>query len=174
MKWSINELYQYQSKGLEIDETINLDELKNEHDELRGVEPVHVSGRADITSSKAAFHLIIEGVMILPCARTLVDVRYPFKIDTTEIYLLKPTDYVDEEEPEIHQLEGDSVDLIPVIKELILLEIPIQVFSDNVNEEGAAPQEGKDWQVISEEESKAKVDPRLADLAKFFDNNKKS
>ncbi|MCD7033910.1 DUF177 domain-containing protein [Metabacillus sp. GX 13764] len=174
MKWSINELHQYQSKGLELDETIRLDELKDVHNELRKIEPVHVKGHADISSSKAAFHLLIEGTMILPCSRTLVDVRYPFKIDTTEIYLLKAMEFADEEEPEIHQLDGDSVDLIPMIKELILLEIPMQVFCDDVNEEGAAPQEGKDWQVISEEEKKAKVDPRLADLAKFFDNNKES
>lgn len=38
----------------------------------------------------------------------------------------------------------------------------------------AAPQSGKDWAVISEEESKHKVDPRFAKLADFFDNNKES
>ena len=38
---------------------------------------------------------------------------------------------------------------------------------------GAAPQSGKDWEVISEEENKEKVDPRLAGLAKFFKDKKK-
>ena len=33
----------------------------------------------------------------------------------------------------------------------------------------AAPQSGKDWEVIHEQDKKEKVDPRLAGLAKFFD-----
>ncbi|MBS2968859.1 DUF177 domain-containing protein [Metabacillus sp. KIGAM252] len=174
MKWLINQLYQYQSKGLELDEEINLTELINEHKDVRDISPVHVNGRAAIQSDKATFQLTVTGVLTLPCARTLVDVRFPFHIETTEVYLLKPTDYDEELEGEIHTLDSDEVDLIPAIKELILLEIPMQVFSDSVNEEGAAPQEGKDWKVVSEEENKNKVDPRMAELAKFFDNNNES
>ena len=96
-----------------------------------------------------------------------MDVHYPYSIDTTETFLLKPAEFDSEED--LHQIEGDVVDLTPVIKEILLLEIPMQVFCDNVTEEeGAAPQAGKDWEVISEEDQTTKVDPRLADLAKFF------
>ena len=41
------------------------------------------------------------------------------------------------------------------------------------NEEGA-PQSGKDWEVIHEQDKKEKMDPRLAGLAKFFDQNDQS
>ncbi|MTH52617.1 DUF177 domain-containing protein [Bacillus mangrovi] len=174
MKWLINQLYQYQSKGLELDETLELPELKDEHKDIRDLSPVHVEGRAAIQSDKVTFQLTVSGELILPCARTLVDVPFPYHIETTEVYLLKPTDYDEELEGEIHTLESDEVNLIPAIKELILLEIPMQVFSDSVNEEGAAPQEGKDWKVVSEEENKDKVDPRMAGLAKFFDNRNES
>ncbi|KKI93753.1 hypothetical protein WQ54_01480 [Bacillus sp. SA1-12] len=169
MKWTISQLHQLQSKGLRIDEEIDLSELITSHEDIRDITPVNVSGRADISSTKVTFHLSISGSMVLPCSRTLVDVQYPFSIDTTETFLLKPADYDTEED--FYLAEGEMVDLTPVIKELILLEIPMQIFCDDgMNEEGAAPQSGKDWQVISEEEQKDKVDPRLAGLAKFFEN----
>ncbi len=169
MKWTISQLHQLQSKGLKIDEEIDLSDLVKTHPDIRDISPVNVKGRADINSTKVTFHLSISGSMVLPCSRTLVDVPYPFSIDTTETFLLKPTDY--EMEEDLYLPDGDLIDLIPIIKEIIVVEIPMQVFCDDVtNEEGAAPQVGKDWEVISEEDQKNKVDPRLAGLANFFDN----
>ncbi|MDQ0227062.1 hypothetical protein CHH83_04795 [Bacillus sp. 7586-K] len=170
MKWTISQLHQLQSKGLQIDDEIDMSELVTGQSDIRDISPVTVKGRADISSTRVTFHLSISGSMILPCSRTLVDVHYPFSIDTTETFLLKPTDYDTDED--YYLVNGDVVDLIPIIKEIILLEIPMQVFCDDVkNEKDAAPQSGKDWEVISEEELNKKVDPRLAGLAKFFEND---
>ncbi|MFC0271176.1 DUF177 domain-containing protein [Metabacillus herbersteinensis] len=167
MKWTIGQLHQLQSKDFIIDEEIDLSELTKAHSELRDLTFVKVTGRADVSHSKVTFHLNLSGSLVLPCSRTLVDVHYPYSIDTTETFLLKPAEFDSEED--LHQIEGDVVDLTPIIKEILLLEIPMQVFCDNVTEEeGAAPQAGKDWEVISEEDQNNKVDPRLADLAKFF------
>ena len=47
-------------------------------------------------------------------------------------------------------------------------------FSVKDRTEEGAPQSGKDWEVIHEQEKKDKVDPRLAGLAKFFDQNNQS
>ncbi|MCM3441214.1 YceD family protein [Metabacillus halosaccharovorans] len=169
MKWTISQLHQLQSKGLKIDEGIDLSDLVRTHSDIRDISLVNVKGRADISSTKATFHLSISGSMVLPCSRTLVDVPYPFSIDTTETFLLKPSDY--ETEEDFYLPEGDVIDLIPIIKEIIVVEIPMQVFCDDVtNEEGAAPQAGKDWEVISEEDQNNKIDPRLAGLANFFEN----
>jgi len=67
---------------------------------------------------------------------------------------------------------GEVVDPTPVFEELVLLEVPIQV----IGEEAAPSREGKGWAYSSEEEfaakreeEKPKVDPRLAGLANFFD-----
>ncbi|WP_226665856.1 YceD family protein [Metabacillus litoralis] len=169
MKWTISQLHQLQSKGLKIDEEVNVSDLVTSHKDIRDISPVNVIGRADLSSTKATFHLTITGSMVLPCSRTLVDVQYPFSIDTTETFLLKPADYDTEED--FHLVDGDVLDLTPIIKEIIILEIPIQVFCDDDKVEGAAPQSGKDWEVISEEAQNNKVDPRLAGLAKFFEND---
>jgi uncharacterized protein len=167
VKWTIHQLHQLQNKGLTIDETIDVSDLKQVDKSIRDVSPVHIEGRADLSSTKFTFHLSIKGTMVLPCSRTLVDVLYPFEIHTTETFLLNDYDYTTDEDP--HVVQGEIIDLLPIVKELILLEVPMQIFSKDENVEGAAPQSGKDWEVITEEQVKDKIDPRLAGLAKFFE-----
>lgn len=76
------------------------------------------------------FDLHVEGTLVLPCARTLVDVHYPVDLKSTETFLLEPSDYEGAEDEEVHVAENEVIDLIPVMKELILLDIPMQVFSE--------------------------------------------
>lgn len=169
MKWTLSQLQKFRSKGLPIDETINMDEIKETDPTIRRVSPIHITGRTDIDSTKVTFHLNIKGSLVLPCSRTLVDVDYPINVETTETFLLKVSEYETDEE-EVHQVKGDVIDLNPIIAEILLLEVPMQVFCEDTTEEGA-PQSGNDWEVIQEQDLKEKkVDPRLAGLAKFFEN----
>ncbi|WP_071459340.1 YceD family protein [Bacillus massilinigeriensis] len=171
MKWTISQLQKYRNKEFTIDETVRADEIKETDSSIRSVSPMHITGRADISARKVTFHLHIEGYLILPCSRTLVDVNYPVDVRTTEIFLLNGSEY--ETEEEVHQVKGDVIDVMPVIREILLLEVPIQVFcEDDSNQEGA-PQSGKDWEVVHEVK-KEKVDPRLAGLANFFDQKDSS
>ena len=158
---------------MQIDEIVDVTDIKERDPQIRDVSPIKVTGRADIGSTKVTFHLHLSGKFILPCSRTLVDVNYPIDIETTETFLFK-TAGIEYDGDDVTIVEGDVVDLLPVIKENLLLEIPMQVFCEDVNSEEAAPQSGNDWTVISEEENKQKVDPRFAKLADFFENNKES
>jgi uncharacterized protein len=167
VKWTIHQLHQLQNKGLTIDETVDVSDLKQVDKSIRDISPVRIQGRADLSSTKFTFHLTIKGTMVLPCSRTLVDVLYPFEIHTTETFFLNDYDRTTDEDS--HVVQGEVIDLLPIVKELILLEIPMQIFSEQENVEGAAPQSGKDWEVITEEQAKNKIDPRLAALAKFFE-----
>ena len=110
--------------------------------------------------------------MVLPCSRTLVDVPYPFTIATKELFRFHKTDDIEDED--VHIAEDDTVDLTPIVKEEILLEIPMQIFCETEQKKGAAPQVGKDWQVISEEDKKNQIDPRLADLKKLLTQDDES
>ncbi|MDF1506698.1 YceD family protein [Robertmurraya sp. DFI.2.37] len=168
MKWTLSQLQKHRSKEFPIDEMVNLDEIKEIDQTIRSVSPMHITGRADIDSSKVSFHLKIKGHLVLPCSRTLVDVNYPIDVETTETFLLKGLDY--ETDEEVHQVKGDVIDLNPVLQEILLLEVPIQVFCDEGSSEEGAPQSGKDWEVIHEQK-KDKIDPRLAGLAKLFDQS---
>ena len=168
MKWTLSQLQKYRSKGYPIDETVNADSIKKVDPSIRKVSPIHIQGRADIDSTKVTFHLQIKGSLVLPCSRTLVDVDYPINVETTETFLLKVSEYETDVE-EVHQVNGDVIDLMPVIEEILLLEVPMQVFCEDSKEEGA-PQSGHDWEVIQEQDKQDKIDPRLAELAKFFEN----
>jgi uncharacterized protein len=172
LKWTLSQLQKYRNKDFMIDEMVRVDEIKQDDPTIREVSPMHITGRGDIDSTKVTFHLKIEGYLILPCSRTLVDVKLPINVETTETFLLQGSVY--ETEEEAFQVKGDVVDVMPIIQEILLLEVPMQVFCEDVNHEEAAPQSGKDWEVVNEEDQSKKIDPRLAGLAKFFDQNNSS
>jgi uncharacterized protein len=172
LKWTLNQLQKYRNKDFPIDETIRVDEIKQDDPTIRDVSPIHITGRADIGSTKVTFHLKIEGHLILPCSRTLVDVKLPINVETTETFLLQASGF--ESDEEAYQVKGDVIDLMPVIREILLLEVPMQVFCEDDHSKDAAPQSGKDWEVIREEDKSKRIDPRLAGLAKFFDENNSS
>jgi uncharacterized protein len=172
LKWTLSQLQKYRNKDFIIDETIRVDEIKQDDPTIIDVSPMHITGRGDIDSTKVTLHLKIEGHLILPCSRTLVDVKLPINVETTETFLLQGSVYGSEEEA--YQVNGDVIDVMPIIREILLLEIPMQVFCEDVESEDAAPQSGKDWEVIQGEDRSKKIDPRLAGLAKFFDENNSS
>jgi uncharacterized protein len=176
MKWTVHQLHQFRHKEMAIDEYVDVSDLKEIDKLIRDISLVHVHGKADIGSTKFTFHLQVSGTMVLPCSRTLVDVSYPFSIETTETFFMNDYDVVSTEE-DSHLVKDDTVDLLPIVKELILLEIPMQIFAEEETVQDGAPQSGEGWEVIKEEQwnaiieerTKQKIDPRLAALAKFFD-----
>lgn len=165
----MNQLNQFRNNGIILDDMVDVSEL-TKISEIRQIPPVHVKGHGEFGSNKVTFTLTIEGTMILPCSRTLKDAEHSFKIETTETYLLSPEGYADPDDDNLHQVEGEVLDLLPMIKENILLEIPIQIFCDDLSGEGGAPQSGNGWEVITEDTKKDKIDPRFAALKDFFND----
>ncbi|MGG3988634.1 YceD family protein [Bacillus smithii] len=173
LKWSIAQLRKNRDDFI-IDETVEIPELKQMDEQIRDLSPVHITGRADISSEKVTFHLHITGQFILPCARTLEDVPYPFVINSTEIYVLKEWPGQDWEDEDVHKVQGDTLDLLPVIKEMLLAEVPLQVISEDAKKKELPS--GKDWKLLTEDqllqEESEKIDPRLAKLADLFADDK--
>ena len=167
MKWTISQLQTLRNKNNVIDETISVYNIMEVDKSIRNVSPIHVMGTFIMDSTKVTFQLTIEGELTLPCSRTLVDVIYPVKVDTVETFLYKST-YEKLEDEEIHEVIGDTINLLPIIEEILLLEVPMQVFSENESEETAAMQSGKDWAVVTEEDLVNRIDPRFAKLANLF------
>ncbi|GIN57611.1 DNA-binding protein [Lederbergia ruris] len=176
MKWTVSQLQKMRDSEVEIDQTIDISkDLTNRNSEIRDASPIEIKGNIKVDSQEATFHLQLKGTLILPCARTLVDTEYPIDISSTEIYSLNmnkiSSDDIDEN---VHEPENGVVDLIPVIEELILVNIPMQVFSQEALNRDTLS--GKDWNVMTEEQyldekqKDKKVDPRLAGLAALLDN----
>nr|WP_285853241.1 YceD family protein [Sporosarcina luteola] len=158
-----------------LDEAVNLDSVKKRNPEIRDIKPVHVTGSCIIGSKKLTCHFHLEGVMTLPCSRTWEDVEFPFSVETDEQFSWDEATLATDDN--IHPVIGEIIDPTPIFEELILLEVPLQIFSENAADMKSA--EGKGWSYTTNEEheerlreEKKKVDPRLAGLADFFNSDK--
>ncbi|WP_152656488.1 DUF177 domain-containing protein [Oceanobacillus sp. CFH 90083] len=165
-KGSVNEPYFFDGQA-------DVTELETMNNDIRKITPVHVTGQVTMHGEEFYVNFHIEGEMTLPCARTLVDVPYPFVIDADEIFSASAYYGKEEEEQEIHPIQGEVLDLTPYIKENILLEIPFRVFADNADSDGAAPSSGKDWEFVSETKEEKSIDPRLKKLESLLNDNQK-
>lgn len=173
MKWSINQLQRYRQGDMPLDEAVNLDSVKKRNEEIRNIEPIHVTGSCTIGASDITCRFRLEGTMTLPCARTWEDVTYPFVIESVETFSWDNAGNVTDDE--IHLVDGDFVDPIPVFEELVLLEVPLQVYSEQANDTKRL--DGKGWSYTTDEaynarlqeEKETKVDPRFAGLASLFE-----
>ena len=127
-----------------LDET-ELKDLKNV--EVKGSIKRNLTDAFDIT-------LNIQGIMVLPCALTLKPVDYPFTINV-EGNLEELLQEIDN-----HNTLGNIVDILPIIWENILMEIPMRVISDDANIDEA---HGEGWQVINDLEADI-INPALEKL----------
>lgn len=160
-----------QSDVLTVEGSVDLSELETLNNDIREIGEVSVKCEASVRDNFIHCQLNISGVMILPCARSLVDVPYPFEIEVVELYSDDP--YLNEEEDiEINPIEGEVLDLEPFIKENVLLEIPFRVFADKEELEKNALSAGEGWSVISEEEKTKEIDPRFAKLQSLLNDKK--
>ncbi|GAF63958.1 hypothetical protein BTS2_0850 [Bacillus sp. TS-2] len=173
MKWTIQQLKTAKHKPFIFNEKIDLSEVKKSESNIRSIQMATVSGRVEYVGNvlNIIYHLDTE--LILPCSRTLVDVPLKINISSKEQFREGENWYhIDEDgHEELVELSGVYLDFRAYLYERILLEIPIQIFADVVQEDDSkkAPSEGKDWQVVTESDRQNKMDPRLADLAKFFE-----
>ncbi|GEN44806.1 YceD family protein [Alkalibacillus haloalkaliphilus] len=175
------------SEPYSFSETVNVSDLSEMDQDIRKISDVEVSGEATLEQGIYTFRLNVDGTMVLPCARTLVDVPYPFHVEAYELFTTES--YKASEEDEIHFIDREVLDLTPYIKENILLEVPIRVFSEETKiEDVVGEQEGftvlgedeyleqdamQQEKFEQEQEQNQKVDPRLSSLKQFLKNDKK-
>jgi uncharacterized protein len=157
------------SDGYPFEEQVDLSELSSFKNDIRKIGSVSLQGLASAQGETITCQMTIKGTMILPCARTLVDVPYPFEVETVEFFSINPY-YTVEDESEIHPISGEVLDLLPFIKENVLLEIPFRVFADTEEIQANALSAGNGWSVVSEETKEDKLDPRLAKLQSLLDD----
>src|SRR5690625_5430627 len=111
-----------------FDQLVNVSELESLNNDIKQIDPVRVKGMCTVDKDELIFTFTIKGKMILPCARTLVDVTYPFEIHATEIFSSSSQLTEEDEEDGVHPLIEETVDLTPYIMENIVLETPYLVF----------------------------------------------
>lgn len=97
---------------------------------------------------------IISGLMILPDDITLEDTEYEFKNE------------IEENIEEVLQINRNTIDLLELLWQNILVEIPLRVRnpkSENIH------LEGNGWRLITEEELENRKNCPFSDLSKLLD-----
>ena len=136
-------------------EVIIPQELLNNSD-IRRITPVSVEGFIFNNEEEYELDIKIKGTMILPCARTLKDVEYPFDIEINEI--------IGENSDNSLEIIQNRLEIFPIIWQYILVDVPLRVLHSDAKEEKL---EGNGWRLITEEEKKEEIDPRLKVLSQF-------
>ncbi len=131
------------------------DYLKNT--DMRDISPVKVTGYVSNNEEEYELNINVSGEMILPCARTLKDVKYPFSID-----IIEPIGENNENSLEIVQ---NSIDIFPIIWQYILMDVPLRVLHPDAKD---FHMEGEGWHLITEDDKKEVIDPRLAKLKDYI------
>ena len=99
--------------------------------------------------------LEVNGVMVLPCAITLKPVNYPFNIEISG--------ELDELMEENSKKFQNTIDILPIIWENILMEIPMRVVSPDAED---LKLKGDGWRLITDEEETSSPLAELEDLLK--------
>lgn len=153
----------------------------NRDREIVAVSPVRIKGFLMYESQTVVAQFTCTLDITLPSSRSLTPVVVPMELEVAERYvpthLVKAEDLEDAKEV-IIPLESDMIDLRPAVEDSILLAIPLRVLSPEEEEQDEMPS-GKDWEVVSEEQFRSRqqreqeqsIDPRLASLQSFFDQD---
>lgn len=145
-------------KTIEIDEIISFDKELFKGTDLIELKDVHATGNISKNSlGDICIYLSVEGIMILPCAITLEKVKHKFN------YTID-----DELENVLDELKNDkkienTIDILPIIWENILMEIPMRVVSPNAKPEKL---EGDGWKFVTEESNS--INPELEKLKELL------
>lgn len=129
---------------LEYNDLITLDESLYKDTDIIRLNPVNTNIVIKrVTDFSYDMHLKLTGVMVLPCSVTLKEVEYPFDIETD--VKISNEDELDDECVRINQ---NSIDIIPIIWQNIVLEIPIKVVSEDAYDNEIS---GNGWKLIRED-----------------------
>lgn len=147
----INLLPLDQNKSIDIDTTCNFTNF--EGTDIQKMTEVKVTGT--ITKDVADDYFIslnIRGTMTLPDSLTLEPVEYPFDINVDENL---------EEVAENFKKSDKTIDILPIIWENILMEIPIRVTGKNSK---ALKTEGEGWSFVEDNPGTNNSLSKLKDL----------
>ena len=126
----------YSLKKIDINEDIVFNNIDYKKMNITKINDTHATGYAKVNSEdNIELELDVNGSLVMPCAITLEDVIVPINVHISE-EILENT------------LNNDFfLDLLDILWENIVLEIPIRVVKEGAKLES---QKGVGWEIISE------------------------
>jgi uncharacterized protein len=141
-----------------------------------GLELIRVPAGSDIDLD-LRLESVMEGVLVSgtatvdlvgECGRCLEPVRDTLTVDLQELYAYAESDA---EEDEAARMEGDLLDLEPVLRDQVVLALPITPLCTQ-DCEGLCPQCGERWADLPEGHGHETADPRWAGLQDLLKTEK--
>ena len=151
------------SNEILIDDTINIDKSYLKNTDIRDISEVKVNGNIRRFQDSFELNINIKCTLTLVCSISLKDVKYNIDINVNEVIGEDSEDKIFEEN---NKIINNTIDLIPIIWQNIILEVPLKVISPDIETKNL---QGDGWRFITEEEVNDKdIDPRLEKLKDFL------
>ena len=151
------------SDEITFNDEVEIDKSYLENTDIKDISKVKVEGSIRPYENNFELNMNIKCTLTLICSISLKDVKYDININVNEI-IGESTDEVEIEEN--NKIINNTIDLIPIIWQNIILEVPLKVISPDVKRENL---EGDGWKFITEEKVDNKdIDPRLEKLKDFL------
>ncbi len=160
MNIDLTKLIYRQVDSISINDIISIPKEYLNGTEIKKVSDVKIDGEIIENGESYEIDINIKCELVLPCSVSLKDVKYKIDININEIISDSSQDI-----EEFDKIINNSIDLVPIIWQNILVEVPIRVVSPDVKEENMY---GDGWKYITKEEEKKEIDPRLSKLKDFL------
>ncbi len=143
--------------SVEFDFTYSFGEEFIKDTDIISLDNVEITGNIVRSNSDIYnIYMTIKGVMVLPCAITLKPVNYPFEIKIDD-----DLDNLIEEFDKNIKKDQNTIDILPIIWENILMEIPMRVVSEDAKD---ITLKGDGWRFITDQEDQKSTNPELKKL----------
>ena len=146
----------------QVDEIVINEEIDIPKDyltsDIRDISKVKVNGSITNDGYMIRLNLNVKCILTLICSISLKDVKYDVNIDIEE-------EISDDGEENFNKILNNSIDLLPIIWQNILMEIPIRIVSPDIKDDNIY---GDGWKYISNEEESNEIDPRLSKLKDYL------
>lgn len=132
------------SENIIINDTINIDKSYINNSEIKDISSIIVNGSICPFNDNFEINLNIKCTLVLIGSVSLNDVNYDIDININEIIGENSVNF-----EENNKIINNSIDLIPIIWQNIILEVPLKVVDPNFKTKNIT---GNGWRFITDEE----------------------
>lgn len=149
MKWTLGQLAKM-NKPIEVNYEFDLSEFLDKMPDVKAISMVKVMGNGyELGFDEYVFSLDVKCELVMTCAISLEEVKYPLEFHTDEIFKTENNDGDD------INLVTNVVDLDEVILSNIIMRIPMKVVKEGMTFD-------------SDDEKEEYINPAFADLKKYL------
>ena len=170
MKWNLNYIQKNAKPSFNFEENIEFEnDLIKKINGLYGLNNLKVSGKLKYieTIGICIIEYKVEGIMQMKCALTNEDLNYYFADEDSISFK-----FYDDGDDDFVYAKGNTIDLIPYIWHLIVVNVPLRVVKEGAKLNNLT---GKNWKIGENDEklntNERKIDPRLESLKNYFDKH---